>query len=112
MRPPLRKGPKDVFRPRFLVTLLDRVKAIVRRVARPAAKRTGPARAGAADHVRADQPISPALRGLMHGWMSTKLAAVSALLRRIEVGERLERQLPTLRKREYAHVARAFIINS
>jgi hypothetical protein len=73
----------------LLVTLLDRVKAIVRRVTRPAGERTRPV------YMRADTPvpassegaITPALRRLAQGWISARLRAVSALMRRIEAGE-------------------------
>ncbi len=71
----------------FLVTLLDRVKAVVRRVARPVAER---ARSGpGAVLASAREPISPVLRGIAQGWMSAKLRALSALMRRIEAGETL-----------------------
>jgi hypothetical protein len=75
-----------MFRPApFLVTLLDRVKAIVRRVARPAAER-GPL-ADVPSYASAAGPVSPALRGLARVWISAKLRALSALMRRIEAGE-------------------------
>jgi hypothetical protein len=76
-----------MFRPApFLVTVLDRVKAIVRRVARPAAVRVRaePVGASAQAHVRA------APDGLVQHWMTAKLQALSALIRRIEAGETLE----------------------
>jgi hypothetical protein len=68
----------------FLVTLLDRVKAIVRRVARPVAERT---RTVAAD---AASSIPCTLTGPAQDWMSAKLRALSALMRRIEAGEVFE----------------------
>jgi hypothetical protein len=64
----------------FLVTLLDRAKAIVRRVTRPAAI------APALDIA----PISPAIRGRARNWMSIKLRALSGLILRIEAGETRE----------------------
>jgi hypothetical protein len=72
----------------FLVTLLDRVKAVVRRVAQPGVKhvRRVPEAACAA----ASPPVSPLLRGLAKVWMDTRLRALSALIRRIEAGERFE----------------------
>jgi hypothetical protein len=80
-----------MFRPApFLVTLLDRVKAIVRRVARPVEARTRIAPPGARGGVAAGEPISPALRGLVQGWMDARLQALSALIRKIEAGESLE----------------------
>jgi hypothetical protein len=73
----------------FLVTLLNRVKAVVRRVARPVAERTRVAQADAT--AAAKERVSPALRGVVQSWMSAKLRALSALMRRIEAGETLER---------------------
>jgi hypothetical protein len=70
----------------FLVTLLDRVKAIVRRVVRPAATR--PQAIPADPATTAQRPISPALRGRMQSWLSTRLAALSRLMGRIDAGER------------------------
>jgi hypothetical protein len=67
----------------FLATLLDRVKAVVRRVARPVVQRIRPVPAV----VVPDGLISPAVRGLMHTWLSAKLNALSAVMRRIEAGE-------------------------
>jgi hypothetical protein len=67
----------------FLSTLLHRVKAVVRRVARPGTERARP--------VAADRPVSPVLCGLAQGWMRTRLRALSALMRRIEAGERLDK---------------------
>jgi hypothetical protein len=68
----------------FLSTLLDRVKAIVRRVARPRAElvRTSP--------VEARVAVSPVLRGIARDWLSAKLRALSALMRRVEAGEPVE----------------------
>jgi hypothetical protein len=74
----------------FLVTLLDRVKAVVRRVARPAADRTRHVPVDAAGGVLSDRPISPVLRGVVQGWMRKKLRALSALMRRIDAGENLD----------------------
>jgi hypothetical protein len=71
----------------FLVTLLDRVKAIVRRVAGPPAERAGRAGTGARADAPMDEPISPEMRGLAYGWMSAKVRALSALMRRIETGK-------------------------
>ncbi len=91
----------------FLVTLLDRVKAIVQRVARPAVERAMSSPAGSAT----GGPVSPVVRGLANGWMSAKLRALSALMRRIEAGERLEppvRATP-LARGEDAPVARAAV---
>jgi hypothetical protein len=67
----------------FLATLLDRVKAVVRRVARPVVQRIRPVPA----IVVPDDLISPDVRGLMHTWLSAKLNALSAVMRRIEAGE-------------------------
>ncbi len=67
----------------FLSTLLHRVKAVVRRVVRPVAARARPMPAENA----ASAPISPVMRGIVQGWMSAKLRALSALMRRIEAGE-------------------------
>jgi hypothetical protein len=54
-------------------------------VARPVAER---ARSGpGAVLASAREPISPVLRGIAQGWMSAKLRALSALMRRIEAGE-------------------------
>jgi hypothetical protein len=62
-----------MFRPApFLANLLDRVKAIVRRVASPAAEQMRP--------VTADAAVSTALRALARDWMSAKLRALSALM--------------------------------
>jgi hypothetical protein len=69
----------------FLSTLLHRVKAVVRRVARPRAERARVVSVSATEVA-----IPPALRAAAHGWMRTKLQALSALLRRIEAGERLD----------------------
>ncbi len=72
----------------FLVTLLDRVKAVVRRVTRPAAARVlCKARAAALPGDEPMPPVSPVLRGLARSWISARLRAMSILLRRIEAGE-------------------------
>jgi hypothetical protein len=71
----------------FLITLLDRVKAVVRRVARPGAERARQMAARTPPYVPAEGPVSPLLGGLAQGWMAAKLRAVSALMRRIEAGE-------------------------
>jgi hypothetical protein len=73
----------------FLVTLLDRVKAVVRRVVRPVVV--------APSHGAADRPLSPVSLGLVQGWMSAKLQALSALMRRIEAGETIEAPVRTAR---------------
>jgi hypothetical protein len=75
----------------FLLTLLDRAKAIVRRVARPAAERARGAVASAPG------AIPPALRGVARAWLSAKLRALSALTRRIDAGETLERPIRSSR---------------
>jgi hypothetical protein len=69
-------------------TLLNRVKAIVRRVAGV----VGDRRRTVSPHASAVPAlaISPVLRGIAQGWMRTKLRALSALMRRIEAGERLD----------------------
>ncbi len=67
----------------FLSTLLHRVKAVVRRVVRPVAARARPM----ATEKAASAPISPVMRGIVQDWMSAKLRALSALMRRIEAGE-------------------------
>ncbi len=74
----------------FLSTLLNRVKAIVRGVARPVAERTPVVRARAP--VAA---ISAVLRGRAQRWMRTKLQALSALMRRIEAGQKLSQPVRT-----------------
>jgi hypothetical protein len=74
----------------FLTTLLDRVKAIVRRVSRPAAELMRTAPVDAAANLSSVEPISPVLRGLVRDWMSAKLRALSALMRRIEAGDTLD----------------------
>ncbi len=72
----------------FLVTLLDRVKAIVRRVAGPPAER---ARLVSGDGAApAQRPISPALRRFAEAWMSAKVRNLSAFMRRIRAGEDLD----------------------
>jgi hypothetical protein len=73
----------------FLSTLLRRVKAVVRRVARPVAACARRAAAGASE--RQAQAISPVLRGAAGEWMRARLRALSAVMRRIEAGERLDR---------------------
>jgi hypothetical protein len=85
-----------MFSARFLAPLLDRVKAIVRRVARPVAKRARPVPA----IMSPDAPISPATRGRAQEWMSAKLRALSALMRRIEAGETFDP--PNLQSRQAA----------
>jgi hypothetical protein len=77
----------------FLSTLLDRVKAVVRRVVRPVGERARSAAPGAAG-----MAISPVTRGLAREWMRGRLRALSALMRRIEAGERLDRPAPSRRK--------------
>jgi hypothetical protein len=67
----------------FLVTVLDRVKAILRRVARPAAE-PGPSKPV---EPAVPESVSPAVRGLVQNWITTKLRALSALMRRIDAGE-------------------------
>ncbi len=75
-----------MFRPApFLVTLLDRAKAIVRRVARPRVE--GPVSAAA--DTATGGPVPPVMQRLANGWMRSKLRALSALIRRVEAGERL-----------------------
>jgi hypothetical protein len=78
----------------FLTTLLDRVKAVVRRVARPGAERARQVAAGTPPYVPAQGPVSPLLGGLAQGWMAAKLRAVSALMRRIEAGETIAGPAP------------------
>ncbi len=78
----------------FLAPLLDRVKAIVRRVARPVAERVRAVQADAAT------PCSPVLCGAAQRWMSGKVRALSALMRRIEAGETSD---TTVRARSVAH---------
>jgi hypothetical protein len=90
----------------FLTTLLDRVKAIVRRVARPVAKPVSPVPARAPEVA-----ISPVLRGIAQGWLRTKLGALSALMRRIEAGEKLNMPLraPITARDETALVMRGAV---
>jgi hypothetical protein len=76
----------------FLATLLHRVRAVVRRAVRPGAER---ARAVPAE--AADRPVSPELRGRARAWMRAKLRALSALMRRIEAGARLDQPARALR---------------
>jgi hypothetical protein len=64
----------------FLSTLLDRVKAVVRRVARPGAELVPTA-------PEAQAAVSPVLRGIARDWMRSMLRALSALTRRVEAGE-------------------------
>jgi hypothetical protein len=71
----------------FLVTLLDRVKAIVRRAAGPVAERVRPEPSHAAAGCTVDRPISPALRRRAQGWMAAKLQALSKLMRRVEADD-------------------------
>jgi hypothetical protein len=78
----------------FLVTLLDRVKAVVRRVARPMAER--PRFVPGIEAAVA--PMPPMLRGLARDWMSVKVRALSALVRRVRAGEKLERPVIVPRK--------------
>jgi hypothetical protein len=92
-RLPPRKGPRKMFSAPFLSTLLHRVKAVVRRVVRPVGER---ARSVAPD--AAGMAISPVLRGLAQRWVRVRLRALSALMRRIEAGERLDRPAPSRRK--------------
>jgi hypothetical protein len=73
-------------------TLLDRLKAVVRRVAGLVRER------GRVVPLRAPTPVaaavSPELRGLAKEWLATKLralSALSALMRRIEAGDVLAR---------------------
>jgi hypothetical protein len=72
----------------FLVTLLDRVKAVVRRVARPVAERVRPAVMEPRIATLPGGPAIDVLRGRAGAWMAKRLKALSALLRRIEAGER------------------------
>jgi hypothetical protein len=89
-----------MFRPApFLVTLLDRVKAVVRRVMRPGVERSAPA------SVATRRPISPVMRGRADGWLSAKLRRLSALLRRIEAGEPGDPRGPRWRKAAGASLA-------
>jgi hypothetical protein len=67
----------------FLSTLLDRVKAVVRRVARPVVARTR----GAPADVTTDRPVSSMMRARMKRWLSARLGALTVLMRRIEAGE-------------------------
>jgi hypothetical protein len=83
----------------FLTTLLDRVKAVVRRVARPGAERARQVAAGTPPYVPAEGPVSPLLGGLAQGWMAAKLRAVSALMRRIEAGETIAAPAPAMAAR-------------
>jgi hypothetical protein len=82
----------------FLATLLDRVRAIVRRVVRPAVGSTRAVPAGAVREKPVQAPFSPVLRGLVEDWMSAKLRALSALTRRIEAGEPVEPPLAAPRE--------------
>jgi hypothetical protein len=80
-----------MFRPApFLVTVLDRVKAIVRRVARPMEGRMRIARLDAAKLAPVQGPISPVMRGVVKSWLSAKLRALSALMERIRAGETVD----------------------
>jgi hypothetical protein len=73
----------------LLSTLLHRVKAVVRRVARPVAERVRRMAAGAS--APRAQAISPVLRGAARDWMRARLRALSTVMRRIETGELLDR---------------------
>jgi hypothetical protein len=70
-----------------LVTLLDRVKAVVRRLARPGAERARRVPATTQAPVAA---ISPELHALAWAWMSAQLRLLSALMARIAAGEPLD----------------------
>ncbi len=83
----------------FLVTLLDRVKAVVRRVVRPAVERSVRLTASSP----ATQPVSAALRDMARGWMSAKLNALWGLMRRIDTGQTIE---PSASPSRRAHVNR------
>jgi hypothetical protein len=87
----------------FLSTLLHRVKAVVRRVARPVAERAGRMRAPSPD-----REISPVLREVAQDWLRTRLRALSALMRRIEAGERLDTRIrkPLAAKRAFSPAVR------
>jgi hypothetical protein len=82
----------------FLSTLLDRVKAIVRRVARPVAERRRLAPSAAMAPLQAERATPPGLCGLAQHWMSAKVRALSALMRRIEAGEVLSPPAAVARK--------------
>jgi hypothetical protein len=60
----------------FLVTLLNRVKAVVWRVARPMVERARPSPLGAAILAPAHDALSPASRATVVGWMRTKRRAL------------------------------------
>jgi hypothetical protein len=92
----------------FLVTLLDRVKAIVRRVARPVAM---PARMVSGMAATTVAPMPPVLHGPAEDWMAAKARALATLMRRIRAGEKLEPSLTVPHKavlgRDPAALARA-----
>jgi hypothetical protein len=71
----------------FLSILLHRVKAVVRRVARPGPERVRAAMGSIASNAVAPGTITPALRGLARGWMRIKLQMLWALMRRVELGK-------------------------
>jgi hypothetical protein len=68
----------------FLSTLLHRMRAVVRRVARPGAER---ARVLPAKGTGDTGHRSPVLRELARAWLSAQLAALTLLTMRIEAGE-------------------------
>jgi hypothetical protein len=86
----------------FLSTLLHRVKAVVRRVGRPVAERMRAVRITPNAPMQEAAPISPALHGLMQGWMRIRLRALSALMERIRSGETLERPVVVLSRAKSA----------
>jgi hypothetical protein len=90
----------------FLATLLDRVKAVVRRVARPAAYRARPGEIDTTAHA-AEALISPVVRGLARGWMSAKLRALSSLMRRIEAGATSPGRAPSAQSQRDVAVVRS-----
>jgi hypothetical protein len=81
----------------FLASLLNRVKAVVRRVVRPGVARARPVTADVSAHMAPGRAISPMVRGLARRWLSARLRALSALMRRIEAGAVLERPGPASR---------------
>jgi hypothetical protein len=73
----------------FLATLLDRVKAIVRRVAGAERARRGPSGSGVT--LPPTAPIPPLTRALARSWLSARLRALSALMARIDARVTLDR---------------------
>ncbi len=89
-----------MFSAAFLSTLLHRVKAVLRRAVQEGVRPEVPAAADAS----VPDSIAPALRGRTQVWLRAKLRALTAVMRRIEAGERFEQ--PIVSSRSAAEVPR------